>query len=679
MLDIRVNSVTIPLPVNHTLTRDMETTLFNKENDVFDFTYPIDVPLTSEAVRALGYPNSLANPDVKRVYQGELIIDGLYVSPVTVKVLNVDLNAQTCRISLFGQYADLAQVFGTKKVNELELGGYRIIPGDVDILPSYSLKVDTLGGTYSSGAVYVECNDSVINYMTKIANGTIVDDYLFPSAADLNSNVAGLMDGGENLINIWDAIDRKYVDADLYNFLAGADFSALGGKKSIFVNEQRHFWVPFFRLKFVLRKCFEELGITVTGNVFSDAKFNDLTLFNTKAINEGYRVGNLVIGSTDKVTVTVGRQMAYFSPKDHVPKMSIIEFTSEIAKRYNWQYSYDPLSRTVRILDNRLLITSPQKVVDLSTKANPKPIANFEDSDSFQKGYEFSFESDNADSAITEDVKDDIGTFTNRGSVNTSVDIVAAVASPAINDVVYVRNENAWYQYGVDSWAFYSHNLSKFKTSTQDGLQTVSTKIVSPPMKGINIQYINRIGPTYPDWTKYMNEYQVFPFSKMGMELYGYSYIDVTNDNGKYPGGVTVAQSKLLAYAYTVTQNLTTPALPHIVTSLGFRSYLLPSTYTYPMASSAPYDCRGNAVSVYSGCWHTPDNMGLYEDWWLDFVKYVAATISVDWLVQLDAVTYNNIDLNTTTFMIDGLRWVCKAAKIVMPFPNESTLTLVRT
>lgn len=689
MIEIKVNGIVLPVPANFKMTQELVTTLFNKEDDVYDFHYPVDIPLTDQAMVALQYPNNLAKPDYKKQLSGELIEDGIFISQTQIKVLGVDLLAKTCRISVLGNYSSLALEFGDKKVNQLELGGLRSLyaPG-VDGFEDINFTLGVIDSSFSGGDVNVTYVGGPTNaYMTKIANGEIYSDFLFPKAVDINPNVTGLMkETTISIINAWDPILDKYVDADLYNFLAMGNWQQLSGFHGIpsvpdipdskFINDQRHFWVPFFRLSYVLKQCFTEMGITVTGDVLLDSAFNDILLYNTEAINTGTGNGEY-FEMDERLELTVSRSRHYVFPQRHVPNMKIIEFVLQAAKRYNLQYDWNPTTRTVRIIANRKLITDPVKVVDLTDMVNPNPKVSFDGTESFLNGYEFAFESDSADTAISDDVQDDLSTFTYRGAKNTEADLLDFTL-PVVGEIAYVRNLNAYYKYDEGVWVFYSHNLARYKTSSQDDLQQVTTKFVSPPMKIFNVAMINMISGDYETFGKYNNTWEAVPFSNIGIGLDNYSYFDFDKDNGVYVPDVPISGSIMWKYSYRSQQRLPAAPLPHLVTYYGFREGMLPSFYNYVMCGTSPYDSKGTVLPGYSGCWSNPEGKGLYKDWWEEFTSLVIGSFTVDWELMLDAVTYNNMNFSNTLIIIDALRYLTKKAVINKPFPEKSTLTLVR-
>lgn len=79
--------------------------------------------------------------------------------------------------------------------------------------------------------------------------------------------------------------------------------------------------IPFLRLTYVLKKCFEEFGYTPSGPFFSQPWFNNLFLFNNRSI-ERY---NTASSSDTNRTV---------NPADHVPDILISEFIKAVCATF---------------------------------------------------------------------------------------------------------------------------------------------------------------------------------------------------------------------------------------------------------------------------------------------------------------------------------------------------------
>jgi hypothetical protein len=681
-IELKINNIALPLPRGIKMNREMETTIFNKEDTVYDFSYPIEIPLTANARIALGFPDVLSISNRNQVYNGTLIIDGIFVSEVSIALLGVNKKSETCRISIIGQYADLAKEFGSKRVNDIEIGGVRFLPysavGIEDIEYTFPNIED---GAYDYGELRLTYKGGEVNNaITRIAKGIVVEDFLFPKAIDLGGNLPGL-DDGIAVINAWDTAKDRYVDADLYNAMAMEyEYMPSVVPANPFANNQRHFWVPMFKIKNVLVEIFDEQGLSLEADILSDAAFAKLVLYNTHAINVGWSGG--WDDAVPRFNMVAGANTAYVYPRQHLPNMSINTFLRELAKRFNWQFQYDRLNKKVTIKEDRKLTEYPDAIIDLSKVADPKPTINYEKSDTFLNGYKFSFEDDPNNPAQNENVQNDLSLYNNRGAINTIAGI-GGISSPVIDDYVFVKSENAYYKYvGGEGFVLYSHNIGGYSTTDNgESLLDITTKCVSPPMMLQSVKMINY----YPAYASvftligdyYDNENEIVPFSKIGMTYNTFNYIDFGNENGiLYSPGIGHPWA-----AHTFQDNKRVP-IDHLPTIISYVGYIdgVSGSIKYYGATTGAYTNNGAAAysNNYSGAWDIPGGYGLYPNWWASFVAQIIGSISTEWVVLIDAATYTKMDLNNVVFVIDGLRYVAKKANIVMGFPDLATLQLVK-
>jgi len=656
MLDIRRNSITVPVPPDLTINREFETTLLNREPAVSDFTLPIDLPLTDQLKQMLDMPHNLATPIVNREYEVELIIDGIYVNKVTLKVLRTKLKQQVCQVSIIGNYGSFAKVVGDKKVNELSLGGTRSL-GSVP--PPATINFFNDQGYGFTGNLYYE-GTGAGDYIRDINKGTIASDFLFPTTVDEKINLdyghVTLKDDEtvRSIINGYDYLNDAMVDPILHylnSVYSNTTFSS-----------ERHYWVPMFRLSYILRQCFEELGFTVAGTTL--AAFDNVLLYNTYSINKvAFDYNHLSVAGVLKISNAVSAVV----PQNHVPRWKIIDFISEVSKNYNLQYNISYTDKTVEIKKLGDFSTAAKK--DLSLIAFPEPEINYEKAE-FQNGYKFSYEWDAEDGASGEDIKEDVTTYNFKGSVS-DVSLLSTLAAPVAFDIAFVKNLNCFYQFGGQDWFFYSQNLDKYKTSDKDQLQEITTRVVPTGLKYINYSLQNT-GLTKIDVTDTI----IGPYSAMGIEGDGMFAIDLSKLQGTgtimlYTPGTLFRQE---------TSRLEVVTQPHLCLWQGMQERYNSSSvfHKYPMASNSPYDANGISITFESLSWVDPIGWGIYHQYWEQFVMLLAQALQVDYKIDLDAVTYSSLDMNSDIIVIDRLQYICRKANIIMPFPNIATLTLVR-
>lgn len=682
MIELIIKNMRIALSLDAVTTREVETRIFNKEPTAYDFNIPIDLPLTDETRIALEFPDVIAATTLSREYPAKLIIDAVYSTAVKVILLSVSQVAKTCRITIVGSYASLADVFGDAKVCELVMGGFDVLTrSEVSFEElNFTMPQNIRDGAYEYGEIRIKYRGSDVNaYMTAVAKGIIITDYLFPKALDIKGDTPS-NSGGIDIINAYDYDRDRYVEADLYNFV-NSEWQWIPDTTPMnqYEAEQRHWWVPMYKLTKVLEHCFTEYGISVDNAILGDAKLRDVVLYNTHAINTGF-VGEWKHTYPDNyLQITAGFPNAYLLPRNHLPKMKIIDFLNEIGKRYNWQFQYNVLYKKIEIIADKNTTTTIDNIIDLSDNVNPKAIINFEQSDAFLNGYRFKFDSDGADSATSTDVQDDVYKYSSRGSIAALTDI-GTILLPLVEEVVFVRNTNTWHKYdSEEGWILYSHNIGAYNSSGKDNAQEVTTQVVSCPMTIPDIQMIPiniyMGGPEFG--VSYTNSWESVPFSEIGITFDQYNYIDWDALSGpEYPIGTGVGHPWISHF--NSARKSPIAHLPHVITCVGFRKGILGSEREYYMATTGHYNSRGELLDIYSGSWTNENGMGIYRDWWADFVIAVTNSMVVEYDVLLDAATYHNINVNSTKFKIDGLFFLCKKASFVQPMPSVNKMSLVK-
>lgn len=693
-IEIEINSRKLHIPKGLKLNREVESTVLTKSEAPYDFNYPIELPLTEHNRWALGFPDELSVMNRNYTITGSLIIDGIFFSAVKVVVLSINKRSKTCRISIIGTFNPLYAQFGKKRVCDLEMGGIRIVSrSETGFDPINYVFPHIEIGLYDKGELRLEYRGFEVNaYITAVSKGVIIEDFLFPKAVDLKGDIPGI-DDGVAFINAYDDARDRHVDADLWNAMAMAweYMPSVTPSPNPFANNERHFWVPMFKLVRVLEEIFAEAGITLDADILTDTKFAKLLLYNTYAINTGvagyYDVDVSRAPEDNWYQLTAGTLTAIINPYNHLPQMTIAEFLQELAKRYNLSYNYDAIAQKVVIKEDRNFIANADIILDLTKVADPKPIINYEASDSFINGYKFKFTPDSFNEATSEDVADDWQKKNYLGAVNMFSGL-GALGTPALEDIAYVRNENAYYVYRESvNWVLYSHNINVFATTDKDNLQEIETKCISLPMKMQEMQMLGlfpayaSVGPIIGSY--FTNANEIVPFSKIGMNYGAYNYFDWddTREWADYPfnpdGGIGHPWE---AHKHQAKPKRLSEHLPTILSYVGKTDGIYVGDGYYG-ASSGPFDNAGTLhTNIYPCCWSNSSgaNEGIYKEWWMQLVQSVENSVSTERLVLMDVLTYKKLDINRTLFVIEGLRYVLKKANFVMPFPDMATLYLVR-
>lgn len=662
---IVINGQDLDLPSGFSVDREEESSIFNRELDRKDFTYPANIPLTENNDVILGHISNLAIGEKKREFQADLYFNDTYDNLVTVRVLNVSTLNKTIEISIIGTYGTFARLVGDKKLATLALGGDRIVgttsgsPTILGILlyefeqpfPGQEIDVNTMSMT----TVYYGC--STANHMKSVMMGTTIADYCFYPAFDNKANIEGLNDSGSNVINFYDWDAGIFVDPAVEYYR-----SEMMQKHY----DQRSFWVPFFKTLFVLRKCFEESGFIVSGNIFSDPNFQKSTLYNTTTfckydLQETNWDSELVDGHfLFSKTITITNRSNVIHPQDHMPDMSVLEFINEVAKAWNLQYRINLKLRTVDIVQLKFF-KSTAPVIDFSGIAFPEHEINFDEND-LVDGYKFEFTQDPAETYLSSKQNDELGDY----PVVASANILSGLSgSFTLNDLAYIRRENAYYQYGGAGWFFYSYNGYAFQTKEKAANPlTISTKAV--PLVNADVR-LYRTGLDGDGNVAIVEKTLFMPHSTIGIK--GSKLLTM-----KYPKGT---QNKVLFDTLIGLKNSDPINIrPILVNNHGLQPNA--DMMAYPFGSSFCRTTAGNAITGVNLYWDCPDHNGLYYNQWKAWTDSLINSIPVKFNVVFSGVTEDMIDYESNILFIKDQQYVLRKSTKPLPFPCVATFELIR-
>ena len=614
MIEIIVNNVSLPIE-GQKITRETESTLFNREADALDFTYPFEVALTDEVIVALGHPHELANKELGMSYPARLVVDGVVSYAVTLKILKVSLKKKTATVNIVGDYGSLAKVFGEKKLTDLHLDGTRTI-GAADPANEATFTVSGVPG-FTYNVIYTPC--TTWQHMNDVLNGFTNADYTFLPGMDtgevdeeLKPDYGTWIRDRGVLLNAYfgrGGHGLRHVDPvkDFITAMTKPDDGAW----------PRKFWVPYFKFLYVFKKCWEEFGFTITGDFLSDPGAKRVLLYNNYSIDSCYV-------AHEPLKTTIRHEAFTIQPQNHMPDMKVMDFLLETAKPYNLQYHVDFAAKKVEVVfvqtDNGSL-----PVVDLSHLAEPDPDISTEEA-AYRNGYEFAFEWDAADSASGDTLPQDY--------------MGASHIAPL------------WPQ------------MQGYKTSNEDGLQKISTKLV-PMQSGV---------ATF-----------VFAGQPMMEKLYNPVVISEMGVSGENLLGWDKESRR-----FTLVSVPRTDMQPHIINNNGMLDYnynpggfgtdpggIYPAYL--PTATSTNIDpTTGWHMGGDDLVWKTAEMRGFYDLRWKAFAKLLKKAPQMEYTVLMDANTYGRYDLRRCIIKIEGLHYLLKKSSIVMPFPELAKLTLVR-
>lgn len=188
--------------------------------------------------------------------------------------------------------------------------------------------------------------------------------------------------------------------------------------------------VPFFKTQYVLKKCFEENGFTVTGDFINELAFKSLVVFN----NYGIEKMNLLETDINNMII----------PKNHVPDVFIGDWLRALFS----VISLFPIfadDNQVQLVYHKTHI-SVKRITTLEDVVTGDFESNFADGQNDETGFKVGYAWDPADQYISERVKDlsdknlcaTVATFSELATLNIG-------RSFDTDDIVLVTGENLYY------------------------------------------------------------------------------------------------------------------------------------------------------------------------------------------------------------------------------------------
>jgi hypothetical protein len=193
--------------------------------------------------------------------------------------------------------------------------------------------------------------------------------------------------------------------------------------------------IPFLRLKFVLRKVFEEFGFTVSGDFINDSAFDDLFLFNNYGI-ENYALYNFASTAYSDYNRSI-------YPSNHVPKIAIVDFLKGVFSLFNLYPIFYP-NNEVR-LTYRYNNLRNRRVVSLNKYCTGE-FGSVNNNTSDESGYKLNYVWDSNDGYGGDRIKD-LKDKTLCATVQTSAELaMLSIGRPlTTEDIAYVEAENMYY------------------------------------------------------------------------------------------------------------------------------------------------------------------------------------------------------------------------------------------
>jgi hypothetical protein len=229
--------------------------------------------------------------------------------------------------------------------------------------------------------------------------------------------------------------------------------------------------IPFFNFTYVLKKAFEEIGYSVSGEILDSPTFKDLHIFNTTAIEFYSAVAYM--DYTRRIT-----------PADHIPDMLLSDFFRAVFSFFN---IYPVFDKTHVYLKYRKKIFTDRVILNITKRCNPNFSSTYKEATD-DTGYSLEYTWDEKDDYRSDRIKD-ISTKTLVATVSTLPNLgTLDIGRPfTTDDIVYVEAENMYYNVANAAvipilWDAWSEGMDSYKKgnggrSVPLGLGTLCTYV----------------------------------------------------------------------------------------------------------------------------------------------------------------------------------------------------------
>ena len=650
MISIEVNGKRFALPIK--ISRHFESEILNRENTATDYTYPAEMELTDEIKLALNFPDSINRKSYQIAYDATIYINDIHPQKVTLQILEVDTGSKKIKFSLFGNYGSFALIVGDTKLSQLALGGTRTI-GTIDA--AYQDWRYFHSPTNLNLWLHLKsCNSHL--HMGLIASGSITTDYVFYTAIDDNMSLQ-TPNKGLNVINWFysDGATMRYEDPIKTMLMDACHFQTP-------IANNKYYWVPQFRLHYVIRKCFEEFGFTIAGGGILDLfKFQQIAIHNTYCIN---RCSANYVTSMNQADTYITHDATKIYPGNHMPDMTVVEFITEIGKYFNLQFDINVGAKTVNIKMLKDIASFPE-ILDITYMCKKEYKIVHNDDSKHGNGYKLIYE---VDESNKEKVDETVMSLHYVGEVDLPINLPSPLTSQN-GDTAYVRGTNSFYRFDGGEWLPFVDNFLPWSSNSLSN-DLVELKLQCGPVR---MKYIN--GPfgtgdpgsafgTYiapPAFTGFL-----VPCSSVGMA-----------------GDAVLCQIVENAYSYYQifeSQNAGPNKLkPRFANWLGKQKSITSDAQVRPFGTCANMNAITNVYTDYRTFIHGPNvARGIAEAFWKPFTDLLLGGITVEQDVLLDLVTYIKTNWGSTKMKKDAQIFILNFGEFGLPFPDFTKMTLTR-
>lgn len=412
---------------------------FDTELEVGEFSLPFSAPMSDPNRLFLGFPenfntqsNSIPNQWRCDVYSRDILI----ISDAVLRLLSfkgtLDGEQGEYSFNISGIKSTYGKLIKGKTLQDLQLDGVITWDAGIDCRTfAKAVMGDPAFAIYKERIVFPP---------------VVIQDYFDTTRNDYNGEIL-TNDTANNIV-----ANPSFTNGWTYGV---EDITAPGSVyPSGTSGYEFHRTIPFFKLTYVLRKCFVEFGYTIGGSFFDLPEIDKLLVYNNCSI-EKY---------DPNFPVETGRSI---TPANHMPTLTIYEFIKRIQKAFNLKLVPNGMNGFLFNLNDTVF--SSTSVKNLTAKAHLY-FDSAKRNTMYENGYRLRYESDATDQYWSDRVKD-----TTKLNVVASVNLYSDIAglalpSPTNDQHVYVIAENYYYQYNdaTTQWEPYAEGLWEYQVGKGD-------------------------------------------------------------------------------------------------------------------------------------------------------------------------------------------------------------------
>lgn len=553
---------------------------FDEELGTGDFSLPIDIPWTDNNRKKFGFAERIQNFSVKNNYFKCVVYNNYFPELPNAKITMLDKSGTFAftkgkfSASVSGSKGLFGSLIKNKKLKDLQLGGAITWQGQ----ESRKFAEDLMKGLYPQYPQIAFAPVAIENFIDK-------------DRADYTSEFLAL-----------DTVNTIIDDSINWTF----ERPSSTNPAQIAIGQERMDYqtVPFFKIKFVLKKIFEEHGYIVSGDFLDGTDFDDLVMFNN------YGIENYAINYTANLFADLNTSI---NPSNHVPDILIKEFLNGLFSLFNIFPTFPGVDE-VKLVYRKNHIKK-RSILSLNKICSNKFTSTLNDAGN-EKGYKLNYVWDSADQYYSDRVKDLkdktlVATVATRGLLDT----LNTGRQLTTNDIANVQADNLYYVVADATsnpikWDVYAEKLNEYISGS--GTRQVDCNI-----------------STLCTWVEFDNTAAL---------SYKKNYVG-TRQPGSYQNKKNVRVTNPFSLKVFYIKPQVNPATGNVI----------------PMSFNNNRNYLNNIIVPYSLSWHGTDGLAInfHKDWeeLRDRMEIIKTSITADQKVLTEMANHNCYEINNILFI----------------------------